>query len=184
MKKYSLLLILTMLCLSVQAQKSKDKCSEEEFRAKKQAYLTEQAGLTKEEAAKFFPIYYELQALKKDINKHTVSKKLVEIIVPQKLNGGSFTNLQTVLLQEEKLKRKLLKLQKSNQVSSAKRSFCVWQSSWVGLVLTTFMQKTRERAGFQLFHLFHGLESFGLQEVQNSLHQLSFQLQDLQALCV
>ena len=74
MKKYSLLLILTMLCLSVQAQKSKDKCSEEEFRAKKQAYLTEQAGLTKEEAAKFFPIYYELQALKKDINQKVWKK--------------------------------------------------------------------------------------------------------------
>lgn len=74
MKKYSLLLILTVLCLSVQAQKPKDKCSEEDFRAQKQAYLTEQAGLTKEEAAKFFPIYYELQALKKDINKKAWKK--------------------------------------------------------------------------------------------------------------
>ena len=42
--------------------------SPEEFRAKEKAYITEVAGLTKEEAAKFFPVYYELQDLKKELN--------------------------------------------------------------------------------------------------------------------
>ena len=69
MKKYHLFLILTLLCLSVHAQKQSKAYSEEEFRAKKQAYLTEQAGLTPKEAAQFFPLYYELQALKKEINQ-------------------------------------------------------------------------------------------------------------------
>lgn len=73
MKKYYLFIFMTLLCFSVQAQKQ-TKCSEEEFRAKKQAYLTEQAELTEEEAAKFFPIYFELQALKKDINRKTWKK--------------------------------------------------------------------------------------------------------------
>lgn len=72
MKRYNLFIFLTFLCLTVHAQKTKN-CSEEEFRAQKQAYLTEQAGLTEKEAAQFFPIYYELQALKKDINKKTWS---------------------------------------------------------------------------------------------------------------
>ena len=35
--------------------------SREEFRAKQQAFLTEKAGLTREEAAKFFPLYFEMQ---------------------------------------------------------------------------------------------------------------------------
>ena len=69
MKKYHLFLILTLLCLSVHAQKQSKSYYEEEFRAKKQAYLTEQAGLTQKEAAQFFPLYYELQALKKEINQ-------------------------------------------------------------------------------------------------------------------
>lgn len=40
----------------------------EEFRAKQQAYITEKAGLTPEEAAKFFPAYFELQEKKKQLN--------------------------------------------------------------------------------------------------------------------
>lgn len=74
MKKFYLPLILTILCLSVNAQKQSKPCSEEEFRAKKQAYMTEQANLTEEEAAKFFPIYFELQSLKKDINRKAWKK--------------------------------------------------------------------------------------------------------------
>ena len=42
--------------------------SRDEFRAKQKAFITEQASLTKEEAAKFFPIYFELQDQKKKLN--------------------------------------------------------------------------------------------------------------------
>lgn len=42
--------------------------SPDEFRAKQKAFLTEKAGLTKEEAAKFFPVYFELQDKKKQLN--------------------------------------------------------------------------------------------------------------------
>ena len=42
--------------------------SPDEFRAKQKAYITEKAGLTKEEAAKFFPVYFELQDRKKQLN--------------------------------------------------------------------------------------------------------------------
>ena len=42
--------------------------SPDELRAKQKAYITEKAGLTKEEAAKFFPVYFELQYRKKQLN--------------------------------------------------------------------------------------------------------------------
>lgn len=74
MKRYYLFLLLTFMCISIHAQKQGKSCSEEEFKAKKQAYLAEQAELTEEEAAKFFPIYFELQALKKEINKQAWKK--------------------------------------------------------------------------------------------------------------
>jgi hypothetical protein len=42
--------------------------SPDEFKAKQKAYITEKAGLTDKEADKFFPIYFELQDKKKEIN--------------------------------------------------------------------------------------------------------------------
>lgn len=42
--------------------------SPEEFRAKQKVYITEKAGLTKEEATKFFPVYFELLDRKKQLN--------------------------------------------------------------------------------------------------------------------
>lgn len=42
--------------------------SPEQFQAKKKSYIMEKAGLTKEEAAKFFPVYFELQDRKKQLN--------------------------------------------------------------------------------------------------------------------
>lgn len=42
--------------------------SPEEFRMKQQAYITEKAGLNAEEASKFFPVYFELQDRKKQLN--------------------------------------------------------------------------------------------------------------------
>lgn len=42
--------------------------SPDEFRAKQKAFITERADLSKEEAAKFFPIYFELQDKKKELS--------------------------------------------------------------------------------------------------------------------
>lgn len=67
MKRIILLFTIIGLCLSVQAQQKNTKHSEEEFRMKKEAYLTKHAELTQEEAQHFFPLYYELQKKKKEI---------------------------------------------------------------------------------------------------------------------
>ncbi len=40
----------------------------DEFRTKQKNFIAEEAGLTKEESAKFFPLYFELQDKKKDLN--------------------------------------------------------------------------------------------------------------------
>ena len=59
---------MAMVCLPMFAQK-KNKYNEKDFRCKQQIYMTEKAGLTSEEAEKFFPIYFELQDKKKALNK-------------------------------------------------------------------------------------------------------------------
>ena len=42
--------------------------SKDEFRARQQAYITEKAGLTAAEAEDFFPLYFELQDRKHQLN--------------------------------------------------------------------------------------------------------------------
>ncbi len=70
MKKVIALVVL--LCSFMSVLRAAGGCdqhlSREEFRAKQKAYIIEQAGLTKDEAAKFFPIYFELQDKKKKLN--------------------------------------------------------------------------------------------------------------------
>ena len=71
MKKLSVLIV--VLCSLVSVAWGADGCdqhrlSREEFRAKQQAFITQHAGLTKEEADKFFPVYFELQDRKKQLN--------------------------------------------------------------------------------------------------------------------
>lgn len=70
MKK--LITLLVFLCALVPALRAIDggeqRLSREEFRAKQKEFIIKQAGLTKEEAAKFFPLYFELQDKKKKLN--------------------------------------------------------------------------------------------------------------------
>lgn len=70
MKKLSVLMVaLFGLMLSVWAGDGTcQQLSREEFRAKQQPFLTEKAGLTREEAAKFFPLYFEMQDRKQKLN--------------------------------------------------------------------------------------------------------------------
>lgn len=67
-----LIALVVLLCGFIPVLWAVDGCdqhlSREEFRAKQKAFITEKAGLTKEEAARFFPIYFELQDRKKKLN--------------------------------------------------------------------------------------------------------------------
>ena len=70
MKK--LIALLVLLCGFMPLLWAADGCeqhlSREEFSTKQKAYIIQQAKLTKEEAPKFFPIYFELQDKKKKLN--------------------------------------------------------------------------------------------------------------------
>ena len=67
-----LIALVVLLCGFMPVLWAADGCdqhlSREEFRAKQKAFIIEQAGLNKEEAAKFFPVYFELQDKKKKLN--------------------------------------------------------------------------------------------------------------------
>lgn len=70
MKKLILLIVMISGFLPVAWANGgcEQRLTREEFRARQQAYITEKAGLTKEEADKFFPVYFELQDRKKELN--------------------------------------------------------------------------------------------------------------------
>lgn len=74
MKKLILFLITLCLCTSIQAQQKKGKCTESEFRNKREAYLKEKAQLTDEEASLVLPLYFELQEKKEKNNKEPWKK--------------------------------------------------------------------------------------------------------------
>lgn len=70
MRKLIVLVIMVWggLSLLKAAEGCNQHLTKEEFRAKQQAFITEKAELTQEEAAKFFPLYFELQDRKKELN--------------------------------------------------------------------------------------------------------------------
>ena len=74
MKKYlfsALLIIITITTASAQNnQKDRPHFSPEEFKAKQQAYITEKAELSPEEAEAFFPLFFELQKQKFDLERN------------------------------------------------------------------------------------------------------------------
>ena len=59
-KLFSILILFTCFCTYAQAQKNK--LSKEEFRARQEAFITENAKLTQQEAKEFFPLYFELES--------------------------------------------------------------------------------------------------------------------------
>lgn len=71
MKRY-LLLIFCITCLTAAAQRPqgthRPHMTHEEFQTKQKEYIIQHAGLTEEESATFFPLYYELQQKKHEIN--------------------------------------------------------------------------------------------------------------------
>ncbi len=72
MERKAVALMTILLCMSLAAgaqEKKKPGFSKEEFRERQEAFLTEEAELTKEEAARFFPVYFELQDRKQAVNE-------------------------------------------------------------------------------------------------------------------
>ena len=67
----SLLLLLTAVTASAQERPmNKPHFSPEEFQAKQKAYITEKADLTDQEAEAFFPLFFELQKKKFELERN------------------------------------------------------------------------------------------------------------------
>lgn len=72
--KQTLILLCVLLCGAIgtlhatDCQQQQKRLSREEFRVRQQAYITEKAELTADEAVRFFPVYFELQDKKKQLN--------------------------------------------------------------------------------------------------------------------
>ena len=67
----SLLLLLTAVTASAQERPmNKPHFSPEEFQAKQKAYITEKADLTDQEAKAFFPLFFELQKKKFELERN------------------------------------------------------------------------------------------------------------------
>lgn len=67
MKKYTVILFCLLMTLTVSAQDKK--FSPEKFQADLEQFITQEAGLTADEAAKFFPLYREMQSKQRVIYK-------------------------------------------------------------------------------------------------------------------
>ena len=74
MKKHLILVLLMIIGITTvsaqENQKDRPHFSPEEFKAKQQAYITEKAELTAEEAEAFFPLFFELQKQKFDLERN------------------------------------------------------------------------------------------------------------------
>ena len=66
-KLFSTLILFACFCAYAQAQNNK--LNKEEFRARQEAFITENAQLTPQEAKEFFPLYFELQDKKGEHNR-------------------------------------------------------------------------------------------------------------------
>ena len=74
MKQILTTLLLCFACLSAAAQEQDrrpehPRMTPEEYQAKQKEYIIKQAELTEEESAAFFPLYFELQSKKHEVNR-------------------------------------------------------------------------------------------------------------------
>ena len=65
-----LLFFIAMTASAQGPQKNRPHFSPEEFQAKQKAYITEKAGLSPEEAETFFPLFFELQKKKFELERN------------------------------------------------------------------------------------------------------------------
>ena len=66
----SLLIFLALTASAQEQRKERPHFSPEEFQTKQKTYITEKAGLTPEEAETFFPLFFELQKKKFELERN------------------------------------------------------------------------------------------------------------------
>lgn len=101
MNRLIIIMTLFMAFLSAQAQEKKECLSKEQFREKQKQYFVDKARLTKDEAAKFFPLYFELQDKKFSYNKEMWSK------IRKTKEGKNITDAEYSRLTEDVIKTRI-----------------------------------------------------------------------------
>lgn len=72
MRRFLTTLFVGLVCLSAAAQgqrPERPRMTPEEYQAKQKEFITQHAELTEEESAAFFPLYFELQSKKHEVNR-------------------------------------------------------------------------------------------------------------------
>lgn len=133
MKRLTLILLACCLGVAVWAQtKEGARLSSEEFRAKQEAYITKRADLDQKEIKKFFPLFFELQDKKKELNDKMW--KLIKSGRDESTTEAEYDNIvkeaQELKLQSDKLEqeyyrrfRKILSAKKVYKVQVAEMTF-------------------------------------------------------------
>ena len=134
MRKLSILIVL--ICGLVPwiwaSDNGQQKLTRQEFRARQQTFITERAGLTQEEATKFFPLYFELQDRKKALNDKAWKlmhqgreKDITEERYGEIMEGVLDARIESDKLEKEYFKKfqKILSNKKIYQIQHAEMRF-------------------------------------------------------------
>lgn len=133
MRKFIITLFIFSLACGAWAQKKEcQRLTPEEFRAKQEAFITQKAELSKEEAAKFFPVFFELQAKKKELNdkawkmmKTGKNPNTTEMQYEEIVNNMLDSKIQSAQLDKEYYKKfkKILSAKQIYKVQHAEMRF-------------------------------------------------------------
>jgi hypothetical protein len=97
------IVILLMLCLFVAPfLRATDGCdqyvSPDEFRSRQKVFIEQKAELTKQESDNFFPVYFEYQNKKKDLND-----QIIQLVHHDKKENASDTQYKEIIEEMQKL---------------------------------------------------------------------------------
>ena len=88
MKTNTLIILLAFICFISSLKAQDPPTKEERIKAVKVAYIIEEIGLSSEQSQNFWPLYNELQAKIKDLNKKTKIIAKLMICRTLKLKSG------------------------------------------------------------------------------------------------
>lgn len=91
MKRTLQILIMFILCSVTAVQAQHHMMNKQQFREHQKQFITEKAALTPQEAEAFFPLYFELQDKKHNLNKEAWSKLRRE--QKEKLTDSEYSNI-------------------------------------------------------------------------------------------
>lgn len=138
--------------------------SPEEYRQRQQDFMIEKSGLTKEESDKFFPIYFELQQKKNEINAksrqsvNTSSEhgQLTDEDYTRMIDNLADAKLQTAKLEKEYLEKfkKVVPASKLLRLQIAETQF--------GSEMIKEMQRSAQ-------HMMNGMRFPGIMNMQNRM---------------